>query len=188
MIKINLLPYREIIRKENIITHAVIAGFTIGMILIIIISVDYVMRSSINKVTNEIARIDREIKKNEVSLKAIKELKDEKDTYRKQFQVIENLKKDKEGPVRILDEIATKIPPKMWLVALKQSGNTLQLDGVAMENRLISKFMVNLKNSPYFKKVNLIASEMKVTKIGGKKSGKLNKFTLTCVITSPSKG
>ena len=29
MIKINLLPYREIIRKENIITHAVILGFTV---------------------------------------------------------------------------------------------------------------------------------------------------------------
>lgn len=188
MIKINLLPYREIIRKENIITHAVIAGVTIGMILIIIVSVDYVMRSRINKVKSEIARIDREIKKNEVSLKAIKELKEEKDTYRKQFQVIENLKKDKEGPVRILDEIATRIPQKTWLVALKQSGNSLQLDGVAMENSLISEFMVNLKKSPYFKNVNLIASEMKITKTVNRKSEKLNKFTLTCVITSPSKG
>ena len=188
MIKINLLPYREIIRKENIITHAVIAGVAVGVLLLIVLSVDYIMRSRIANIESEIVKVDREIKSNEASIKIIKELKKEKEVYRKQFQVIENLKKDKEGPVRMLDEIATRIPKKMWLISMKQSGNTLQLDGVAVENKLISKFMYNLKESPYFKKVDLIKSEMKVIKTGKKTSEKLNNFTLTCVITRPSKG
>jgi type IV pilus assembly protein PilN len=188
MIKINLLPYREIIRKENIITHAVIAGFFAGVVLIVIVSVDYAMRSRINWHKKEIARIEKEIKKNEVSLNEIKKLKQEKETYRKQFQVIENLKKEKEGPVRILDEIASKIPKEIWLVTLKQSGNNLQLTGVAVENKLISQFMSRLKASSYFQKVDLITSEMKVHKIGKGTSLKLKKFTITCLITSPSQG
>jgi type IV pilus assembly protein PilN len=186
MIKINLLPYREIIRKENIITHAVIAGFVAGVVLIVIVSVDYAMRNKINGHKKEIARIEKDIKKNQASLDEIKKLKQEKETYRKQFQVIENLKKEKEGPVRILDEIASKIPKEIWLVTLKQNGNNLQLIGVAVENKLISQFMSRLKASSYFQKVDLITSEMKVQKVRKGTSLKLKKFTITCLITSPS--
>lgn len=186
MIKVNLLPYREIIRRENIVTHAVIAGFTIALVVIIIFSVDYVMRSKIKAVKRNIASIEKEIASNKVSIDEINKLKQEKENYRKQFQVIENLKKGKEGPVRILDELATKTPKKLWLLTLKQSGNNLELTGVAMDNKLISRFMANLKASPYFKSVDLIASEMKVHKAGKKVSEKINKFTLTCVIASHS--
>jgi type IV pilus assembly protein PilN len=188
MIKINLLPYREIIRRENIITHGFIAGATLFLIIIIIISVDYVMRSKIGDVKKEIARVEREIASNKVTIDEINKLKEEKEIYRKQFQIIENLKKGKEGPVRILDELASRIPKKMWLISLKQSGNNLELEGVAVENKLISKLMVALEESPYFQKVDLIASEMKLQSAGRKTKVKLNRFTLTCLITSFSQG
>lgn len=189
MIKVNLLPYREIIRKENIITHAVIAGVTLGLVIVVIFAVDYIMSGKINNVENKIAQVERDIASNKVSIDEINELKKEKETYRKQFQIIENLKKGKEGPVRILDEVALKTPKKIWLLTLKQTGNNLELVGVAVDNKLLSRFMYNLKKSPYFGKVNLIASEMKVQSTGkGKTKEKLNKFTLTCSITSPSQG
>ena len=187
MIKINLLPYREIIRKENIINHAVIAGFILGLVVIIIFAVDHIKMGKIEAVKEEITRIEKEIASNKVSIDEINKLKQEKETYRRQFQVIENLKKGKEGPVRILDELAAKTPEKIWLMTLKQSGNNLELVGVAVDNKLISKFMSNLMESPYFKKVDLVASEKKVEKTG-KTSEKLNRFTLTCLITSPSEG
>jgi len=184
MIKINLLPYREIIRKENIITHAIISGITLSMVIVIIICVEFIMVGKINAVKSEIAMVEKEIASNKVSIDEINKLKEEKEIYRKQFQIIENLKKGKEGPVRILDELASTIPEKIWLLSLKQSGNNLELVGVAVDNKLISKFMFNLKASSYFKKVDLIASEMKVHSTGKTKE-KLNRFTLTCLITSP---
>lgn len=190
MIKVNLLPYREIIRKENIITHAVIAGVTLGLVIVVIFAVDYIMRGKISDVKKNIARNEREIASNKVKTDEINKLKEEKEIYRKQFQIIENLKKGKEGPVRMLDELASKTPKKIWLLTLKQTGNNLELVGIAVDNKLISRFMYNLKKSPYFGKVDLIASEMKVQSIskGSKTKVKLNKFTLTCSITSPSQG
>jgi len=187
MIKINLLPYREIIRKENIINHAVVAGFMVGLVIIIIFTVDNIKRGKIAAVKEEIARIEREITSNKVSIDEINKLKKEKEVYRKQFQIIENLRKGKGGLVRILDELALKTPEKIWLLSLKQSGKNLELVGIAVDNKSISKFMYNLKESPYFKKVDLITSEMKI-KSTGKTKEKLNKFTLTCLIESPPQG
>jgi type IV pilus assembly protein PilN len=187
MIKINLLPYREILKKESIITHAVIAGGSLFLVILIIILVDSVMRSKINNVEENIAKIERKLAQGKVQVAEIKKLKQEKETYRKQFQVIENLKKGKGGPVRILDELATNVPERIWLQTLKQSGNSIELVGIAVDNKLISKFMSNLQKSPYFEKINLIASEMKLQS-AGKTKEKLNKFTLTCTITSPSEG
>ena len=185
MIKVNLLPYREILRKENIITHALIAGAAGFLVIVIILFVEVVMSSKISALNNEISRIENEIKNNKVSIDEINKLKKEKETYHKQLKIIENLKKGKEGPVRILDELSSAIPDKIWLLTLKQSGSNLELVGVAVENKFISTFMSNLEASPYFKKVDLIASEMKV-QTTGKVKKKLNRFTLTCLITSPS--
>ena len=102
MIRINLLPYREIIRKDNIINHGVIAGSAVVLVLVIIVIVNSVICGKIDNINDEIARIEWEIASNKVSMEEINKLKKEKETYRKQFQIIENLKKGKEGPVRIL--------------------------------------------------------------------------------------
>lgn len=185
MIRINLLPYREIIRKDNIINHGVIAGAAVVLVLVIIVIVNSVICGKIDNINNEIARIEWEIASNKVSMEEINKLKKEKETYRKQFQIIENLKKGKEGPVRILDGFASNIPDKIWLLSLKQTGNNLELVGVSVDNKLISKFMSKLEKSPYFKNVDLVSSEMKVH-AKRKKREKLNRFTITCSIEPSS--
>jgi len=187
MIKINLLPYREIVRKESIVTHATIAIVSLSLVMVSIVLAESIMRSKINDVKNDISKTEKEIASSKVQLEEIETLKKEKEVYRKQFEVIENLKKDKEGPVRIMDDLATRIPDKIWLETLKQIGNNIELAGIAVDNNLISKFMSNLENSPYFKKVDLISSEMKVL-TSGKTKEKLHKFTLICIINSPSQG
>ena len=81
----------------------------------------------------------------------------------------------------LMDELATKVPDKIWLISLKQKGSTVELEGAALDNKFVSKFMSDLETSPYFSRVDLIATEQKVTK-KGKKKQKLHKFTLTCSI------
>ncbi len=187
MIKINLLPYRDILRKQTIITHAVVAVLVVAMVVVTTTAVDLFMRSKIKHIRTNIARVEKEISSNKVSLEEIDKLKKEKEVYARQFQIIENLRKDKGGPVRILDELTKIIPDKMWILTLKQTANSVELVGVAVENKLISKFMTELEESPYFKKVDLISSEMK-TESAGKSKEKLNKFTLICLIESPPQG
>ena len=183
MIKINLLPYRDILKKKNITNHVLTAGATLILALFLIVVVNIAITTKISSVEREIVRIETEIASNKKIMDEIEKLKAEKELYRKQFQIIEQLKKDKKGPVIMLDELATKIPEKIWLLELKQTGNSLELVGAALDNKFVSKFMSDLESSPYFSKVDLIASEMKLSK-KGKTDQKMNQFKLTCSIKS----
>lgn len=179
MIKINLLPYRDIIRKKNLINHAVIAGSTLVASLLLILIVHIIMTSKISGVGSEIVRVDAEIASNKKIMAEIEKLKAEKELYRTQFEIIEKLKKDKRGPVILLDELSDKIPDKIWLLSVKQKGSTIELKGAALDNRFVSKFMSDLESSPYFSRVDLITTEQKFSK-KGKSNQKMHNFTLTC--------
>ena len=185
MIKINLLPYRDIIRKKNIINHAVLAGSALVGTLLLILIVNLVMTSKINGVSDEIVRVETEIASNKKIMEEIEKLKAEKELYRTQFEIIEKLKKEKKGPVIMLDELAKRIPDKIWLISLKQKGSTVELQGAALDNRFVSKFMSDLEASPFFNRVDLITTEQKLSKArSGKRQQKIHTFTLTCSTTS----
>ena len=185
MIKINLLPYRDIIRKKNIINHAVLAGSSLFVTLLLILIVNLVMTSKINGVSDEIVRVETEIASNKKIMEEIERLKAEKELYRTQFEIIEKLKKDKKGPVILLDELAKRTPNNIWLISLKQKGNTVELKGAALDNRFVSKFMSDLEASPFFSRVELITTEQKINKRGaGNLKRKIHNFTLTCSTSS----
>jgi len=181
MIKINLLPYRDILKKKNIFNHALIAALTLAFALLVVLIVNVVITTRISAVEREIVRVENEIASNKKIVEEIEKLKAEKELYRKQFEIIESLKKGKKAPVLLLDRLALSIPEKIWLLSIKQQGANLEIVGAALDNRFISIFMSNLKASKYFDKVDLITTERKLAK-SGKAKEKMNIFTLTCSI------
>lgn len=181
MIKINLLPYRDILKKKNIFNHALVGALTLVAALLVVLIANIVITTRISAVEREIVRVENEIASNKKIVEEIEKLKQEKELYRKQFEIIENLKKGKKAPVILLDRLALSIPEKIWLLSLKQQGPNLEIVGAALDNRFISIFMSNLKASKYFEKVDLVASERKEAK-SGKSRAKMNIFTLTCSI------
>jgi Tfp pilus assembly protein PilN len=85
--------------------------------------------------------------------------------------------------VLLLDRLATSMPERTWLLSLKQQGANLEIVGAALDNRSISILMSNLKGSKYFEKVDLVTTEMKLSKGSkGKVKTKMNVFTLTCSV------
>jgi Tfp pilus assembly protein PilN len=64
--------------------------------------------------------------------------------------VIEQLRKNRDLQVRVLDQLAIIVPTdQLWLKTLTQKGNTLTLTGVARGNEVIAQFMEALAKSPY---------------------------------------
>jgi type IV pilus assembly protein PilN len=183
MIKINLLPYRDILKKKNIFNHLFIAAATLAGALLVIVVANLLITSRISAVERETVRVESEIATNKKIVEEIEKLKAEKELYRKQLEVIENLKKGTKGPMLLLDRLATSMPERTWLLSLKQQGANLEIVGAALDNRSISIFMSNLKGSHYFEKVDLVTTEMKLSK-GSKNKAKtkMNVFTLTCSV------
>jgi type IV pilus assembly protein PilN len=183
MIKINLLPYRDILKKKNIFNHLFTAAATLAGALLVIVVANILITSRISAVERETVRVESEIATNKKIVEEIEKLKAEKELYRKQLEVIENLKKGTKGPMLLLDRLATSMPERTWLLSLKQQGANLEIVGAALDNRSISLFMSNLKGSHYFEKVDLVTTEMKLSKGSKNKARtKMNVFTLTCSV------
>jgi type IV pilus assembly protein PilN len=183
MIKINLLPYRDILKKKNIFNHLFTAAATLAGALLVIVIANVLITSRISAVERETVRVESEIATNKKIVEEIEKLKAEKELYRKQLEVIENLKKGTKGPMLLLDRLATSMPEHTWLLSLKQQGANLEIVGAALDNRSISLFMSNLKGSHYFEKVDLVTTEMKLSKGSKNKARtKMNVFTLTCSV------
>jgi type IV pilus assembly protein PilN len=183
MIKINLLPYRDILKKKNIFNHVLTAAVTLGCALLVVLIVHLLIAGRIGAVERETVRVEAEIASNKKIVEEIEKLKAEKELYRKQLEVIENLKKGTKGPVLLLDRLATSMPEKTWLLSLKQQGANLEIVGAALDNRSISILMSNLKTTGYFQKVDLVTTEMKRSKGRNSRTGiKMNVFTLTCSV------
>jgi Tfp pilus assembly protein PilN len=80
-----------------------------------------------------------------------------------------------------MDQLSVNLPGKIWLTALKQSGMELKIEGTALDNQTISKYMTNLEKSLYFKSVDL--EKINTEEKQGSRGRGLKNFALKCIIT-----
>ena len=178
MIRINLLPFRAERRKENIRKQISIYFLSIVLLLTVM---GYFFTNLNRKL--KILEYDRAEKNgnlityasaNKKIIKLKKEIKD----IRTKMEAIEELERNKMGPVHLLDEIATAVPKnKLWLTSLDEKEGILTLMGSAMDNDTVAFFMTNLKDSRY-----IVLVDLKSTKLRTVPEYKVNviDFILTC--------
>ena len=171
MIKINLLPEKEKKKARVAIPKIVIPKITIPGVptlpmsvvsFITLIVLGFLWVSIENKIS--VRNAEKKTKEKTLSeLKAkVKEVeyyeRDNKN-FEEKTNIIEQLRKAQSGPVRLLDEISTGIPERVWLSSLNESGGTVNIEGLAFSNSDIVLFVNNLKDSKYLTDVFLIESK-----------------------------
>jgi Tfp pilus assembly protein PilN len=95
-------------------------------------------------------------------------LKKQLDQYEKKkalrqsrIDVIEKLKENQTGPVRLLSHVIESMPAgeSVWLTLLDQKGDRVQITGYAVRGESIPGFLSNLSRSGFFKTVDLESME-----------------------------
>ena len=177
MVKINLLPIKSELRRKALIEHIVLLVLCVSLVFIL----SWFVQTSVNHqkevLQQEITQTKLEIKKLTAEAGEIEKFKKQKQELERKLGIIQNLNTKKSGPVEILDQLSLIIPEKAWITSLKNSGNSLSLDGVAVDNPTIATFMKKLQSSQYFDNVVLLLAQ---------KSGAFHKFTIKCKIKLPS--
>jgi type IV pilus assembly protein PilN len=114
-------------------------------------------------------------------LNEIEKLKKDKKTQEIKLNVIKQLKTGSQVTVHVMDEIS-KITPsnRLWLTKLNQSEKKLDIAGVALDNATIAQFMNSIMSSDYFSTAELTSSSQTV--VAG---AKLKSFSLKILLTSP---
>lgn len=66
------------------------------------------------------------------------------------LSVIERLRASKRGPVTLLETLSRSLPDGLWLLEVKQSGNSVQVDGRALSLTAVTDYAERLQESGVF--------------------------------------
>ena len=164
MIKINLLPTKRKpprkvteLQKQLIIAVIVSAGVGAAMTMYFI--------SLNNEIASKTQRRDQakaKIAQQESMLKEVQNVENERKKVTEKIGIIEQLKKNQQGPVRLLDEISRALPTGVDLTSLAEASGSVSLSGEAFSNEDVVRFVDNLKASPYLTDVYLQESSQAV--------------------------
>jgi type IV pilus assembly protein PilN len=85
------------------------------------------------------------------------ELEKQKDIYERRVNVIHQLQANQAGPANLLTMIGDTVnkTDAVWLNSMKEDGNNINLDGVALSVDAVAALMRNLKATGYFKNVEI---------------------------------
>lgn len=90
----------------------------------------------------------------------------EKDAFEKRVKVIDQLKAEQSGPVDLLTTIGDTVNASdaVWLRDMKDSGASITLEGNALTTIAVANFMTNLKNTGYFKNIEIKSAQQEKNK------------------------
>lgn len=160
MIQINLLPVREARRKADLrqlvmqlVLGLIVVGGGIGIL-------HSRMSERIDVAQARISQMQHDIKQFDPQLKQVAKFRKRKAELEKKIDIIDGLDRARKGPVRVMDELATSTPARLWIEELKTKGTEIELSGQSLDNELVAVFLGSLGDSPYFDGVDLNSTKL----------------------------
>ena len=179
MARINLLPWRDELRKEQtrqfVSVLAISAAFTAALLLLIHVNI----AKSIDNQNYRNQLLTSEIAKLEEQLKQIAELESTKTELLSRMSVIQSLQQKRPQVVHVFDEIVRTLPEGIYLTNLKQVGDNFEFTGITESNGRVSAYMRNIEASDWMKNPKLKVIEAK------RKDLRDSEFILELSQTSP---
>lgn len=163
MIKINLLAETKPTKKKKGAAALGAAGklnifLLLGAILLggLAIFIQWwVLNSQIKDYDEKIRVAQAEVTRLESILKEVKDFEDKKARLQKKVDLINQLKTNQRGPVRLMDEVSKALPDLLWLERMEYHGASIGLTGKALNPNAVANFLENLKRVPSFQEPTL---------------------------------
>lgn len=179
MIRINLLQHKRR-KKGKKLPSFVTAG--IGLLLLAVVVVfyfNYSMKGRISSLEQQKADNDRKIAALQSKIAEVRNFEKLNDSFNQRKQLIEQLRQNQALPVKILDEVSTRLTDGVWLTAVNISpvvappapkkgkkpaqpgggiADNIQMSGFGYTNDDIVQFVQTLKSSPLFTDVYLVGT------------------------------
>jgi len=179
MAKINLLPWREELRKKkqkdfiNAIVLSVLLGFIIiGLIHTYIAGLNSYQDQRNLILQNEITLLDKKIVD-------IKDIEEKKRKLLAKIDLIQKLQESRPEIVHLFDEIPKTTPDGVFLTKFTQTGSELIFEGKSQSNARISAFMRAIETSNWLQTPTLNVIQSPDKRIPNKTdTEQLSDFTL----------
>lgn len=180
MIKINLVSEgRRPVVSRKAKEKLGIAGLELGeglFLLALLLGVAAIggywlyLRGERQERAEAIATAQREVDELAQVLAEVEDYKQKKERLEHKINVINELKRNQRGPVRILDQISQALPELLWLDRMSLQGGSVELRGQAFNTNQVATFIENLGKVPEFQEPRLRDTT---------RSGQVYSFTIT---------
>ena len=188
MIRINLLA-AERTPKKKAIPFQTGQKLVIGCSLILVLALLFIgwrfwaLSHESTQLDLEIAAAQQETTRLHSIIQQVQQFEQRKAQLQQRVTLIEQLRKGQTGPVHMLDQISRALPQMLWLTELKQTGDSVQLDGRCATLTGLSEFVTNLEASGYFKRsVEILSTQAESTSTP---PGELIKFSIKAQFQTP---
>jgi len=180
MIPINLLPHRAARRKAQQQQFFVLAGMTLALAATIVVAVHIFFAGRIETQVERNKYLESEIVLLDKQIDEIRKLKEQTQALLARKRVVESLQTNRTETVRLLDQLVRQLPDGVFLKAIKQTGQRVNVVGYATSNARVSTLMRNFEASPWLESPSLI--EIKAVSV---ENTPLNEFNLNVNISRP---
>jgi type IV pilus assembly protein PilN len=177
MIRINLLSDREAVRRETSRQEISIFFLSLCLILVILGGFHFLQVQKKKGLEEDIRKVNKILNELQEKVGKVEEYKAAKQELETKLKIIEQLETGKLWVPRMLDNMSASMPEKLWVEKLQMSGNSLSLEGFAIDHETIATFMKVLESSPFFSNVELLVTEKK--QVGGVAMKSFSIMTLT---------
>jgi type IV pilus assembly protein PilN len=155
MVRINLLPVRVSKKKEAgkqqlwLFAVLLVGGILLNSLWQGSRERDLTaLETRVRKTRVDIAQLDKIIGE-------VKSIREQQQALQDKLDVLDKLKQGRTGPVRMLDELATITPKRLWLQKMEEKDGKVTFTGTAASIDDVSQYMTALKGSRYFADVEL---------------------------------
>jgi type IV pilus assembly protein PilN len=184
MIRVNLLPHREMKRaaQRRAFILAAVAMIAIGAVTVFLVHGVLASRIEAQAARNKF--LDEQIVAVDKQIAEIRRIREQTQQLLARKQVVETLQSNREEVVRLFDQIARQLPDGVYLRNMKQAGNKVNIVGYAQSNARVSTLLRNLESSPWLDNATLV--EIKAATVAGQgnqQGQRLNEFIVNVDVT-----
>jgi len=167
LIKINLVREGRAVRGAGAVTGAPATAaaptsatnilLATGVILGIVVAGGwwFLVNRKLNERKEMVAQKQVEAQRLEQIIKDVEDYQKQKDSLQKRIDLINQLKQNQKGPVRLMDRVSQDLPDLVWLDRMTVSGGLVTIDGRGLNPNAIANFVENIKNDPMFEEPDL---------------------------------
>jgi type IV pilus assembly protein PilN len=178
MIRVNLLPHREIRRKQQQKQFFIMLGVVVFIGVGVWFGVHTYLEDQFNNQVSRNKYLLSEIEKLDKQIAEIQKLKDQTAALLARKRVVETLQGTRAEVVHLLDQLVRQLPDGVYLKSIKQAGTRVTITGLTQSQARVSTLMRNLESSPHLESPGLV--EITAGQQGGQR---INEFVMNINIS-----
>jgi len=173
MARINLLPWREELRKQKQQEFGVTAISSVVIAGLIVLLAHFHVNGLIDNQDQRNVYLEGEIDILNKRIGRIRELEAMKDNLLARMNVIQELQGSRPESVHLMDELVRTLPEGVHLKTFQQKSKTLAMTGIAESNARVSDYMRQIDSSDW-----ITSPRLDVIKTSEAKRRRIANFTM----------